>query len=75
LTSGPGGQLGYQVEGPERSRSVLRLSGYHQVDLRPGKAVTPVTPVGEERPPTVGIETVDAGGTDNEETAEPDESA
>lgn len=34
LTSVAGGQMAYQIEGPERSRSVLRLAGYGEVELR-----------------------------------------
>lgn len=34
LTSLPGGRMTYQLEGPQRSRSVLRLGGYSGVELR-----------------------------------------
>lgn len=63
LTSVAGGQMAYQVEGPERSRSVLRLAGYGEVELR---AATVGAGAGggdrpEDDPPPIDDDSDDSG--------------
>jgi hypothetical protein len=55
--------MAYQVEGPERSRSVLRLAGYGEVELR---AATVGAGAGggdrpEDDPPPIDDDSDDSG--------------
>ena len=47
----PGGRLVVELEGPVRSRSVLRLGSYSQVDLRPVEALRPPPQADEAKDP------------------------